>query len=178
MHSGKTLWLKTLLGFWTCVVGMNLLEQRFLVWQKTTIKSTLRPDMQSLRKAVKSDLALGVLYFFRWCLGMRMVMRPQSHPPAGSGTGGGPACVLVAAGVSLKALTAEGAVDTQYRTSRVHCQLPPVPAPSRFPPSSPAKCEISVKSKPNPAVGRGVRVPVKRGRKATKCRCPELLPLH
>lgn len=85
---------------------------------------------------------------------MKMVMRPPNHLPVGTGTGGGPACVLVALWASSKALTAEGAVDTQSRISRAHCPLPPAPAPRRFLPSNPAKFETSVKSKPNPGGGK------------------------
>lgn len=82
-------------------------------------------------------------------------MRQLSRPSVGTGTGGGPACVLAAAGASTGAWTAGGAAGTQYRTSRVLCRLPPVPAPSRLPASSPAKCESSVKSKHSPSGGGG-----------------------
>jgi hypothetical protein len=88
---------------------------------------------------------------------MKMVMRQLSHPPVGTGTGGGPACVLVALWVSNRALTAEGAVDTQSRISRAHCQLPPAPAPRLFLPSNPAKFETSVKSKPNSGGGKRMK---------------------
>ena len=80
-------------------------------------------------------------------------MRQLSHPSVGAGTGGGPACVLVAAWASTGAWTAGGAAGTRYRTSRVLCRLPPVPAPSQLPASHPVKCEISVKSKHFPSSG-------------------------
>uniref|UniRef100_A0A8C9PKU3 Formin homology 2 domain containing 3 n=1 Tax=Spermophilus dauricus TaxID=99837 RepID=A0A8C9PKU3_SPEDA len=70
----------------------------------------------------------------------------QSHPPVGSGTAGGPVCVLVAVGVSTRALTAGGAAGTRCRPSRVRCRLLPVPAPCQLLPSSRTKYETSVKN--------------------------------
>lgn len=84
-------------------------------------------------------------------------MRWLSHPSAGAGTGGGSVCVLVAAGVSPRAWTAGGAAGTLCRPSGVLCQLPPAPAPSRLPASSPVKCGISVKSKHSPSLGEGCK---------------------
>nr|KAF6422360.1 formin homology 2 domain containing 3 [Rousettus aegyptiacus] len=75
-----------------------------------------------------------------------MAMRQQSHPPAGAGTGGGPACVPAAAWESTGPWTAGGAAGTRYRASRAHCRLPRAPAPSRLLASSPVKCEISVRN--------------------------------
>uniref|UniRef100_A0A8D2DIR7 Formin homology 2 domain containing 3 n=1 Tax=Sciurus vulgaris TaxID=55149 RepID=A0A8D2DIR7_SCIVU len=75
-----------------------------------------------------------------------MVMRQQSRPPVGSGTAGGPACVLVAAGARTRASTAGGAAGTQYRASRALFRLPPVPVSSRLPPSSLTKRETSVRN--------------------------------
>lgn len=82
-------------------------------------------------------------------------MRRLSHPPEGTGTGGGSACVRVAVEASTRAWTAGGVAGTRCRASRVLCQLPPVPAPSRLSASSPVKCGTSVKSKHS--VGEGCK---------------------
>lgn len=122
------------------------------------------------KKALEFGLP-DTLCFFRWHSGMRMVTRQLSHPPVGTETGGEPACVLVAVWVSTRALTAEGAVDTQSRTSRAHCQLPLALVPSQFLPSNPAKFEISVKSKLNPRDGEGI--PLGRGKERLRVTCTD-----
>lgn len=101
-------------------------------------------------------------------------MRQQSHPPAGAGTGGGPACVPAAAWESTGPWTAGGAAGTRYRASRAHCRLPRAPAPSRLLASSPVKCEISVRSKHEPAMERGAGVP-ERGRVASIPQVPTVI---
>lgn len=86
-------------------------------------------------------------------------MRRQSRPPAGAGTGGGPACVPAAAAAaraSSGAWTAGAVAGTRCRAPAAPCRTPPVPAPSRLPASSPAKSESTLKSKlyPSPCEGR------------------------
>lgn len=118
-----------------------------------------------LRKAVKTDLALGTLCFSRWRCGWRTVMRLPSRPPAGAGTGGGPVCVavvVVAQGVSPGAWTAGGAEGTRCRASRALCRPRPVPAPHQLQASRPVKCKISVKSKALPSHEQGHKKAEKR----------------
>ena len=119
----------------------------------------------------RSDLALCTLCFSRWRSGWRMGMRRQSRPPAGAVTAGGPACAPEAQAVSPGAWTAGGAAGTQCRTSRAPCRPRPAPAPCRLLTSSPVKCEISGKSKHNPALEKGTRTP-KSGKEAQPHRCP------
>lgn len=137
-----------------------------------SLNCTVTP--RGYEKDVKSDLTLDALCFFRWHSGTRMATRQLSRPPAGAGTGGGPACVP-AVGVSTGPWTAGGAAGTPSRAAGVLCQLPPAPAPSRLLASSPVKCEISVKSKHEPSHERGARIQ-ERGRAAASSRVPTTIP--